>query len=652
MNTDSTHNPKATILVIDDTHENLRLLWQILKGQGYDVRIAPDGMLGLTSARTNSPDVILLDIVMPDINGYEVCRQLKSDKRTRNIPVIFISALDEVVNVVEAFQCGGTDYIIRPFRAEEVLARVKNQVIMQHTKQALREERDRSQSYLKLAGVMFISLDIHANVTMINRKGCEILQWSQEDIIGKNWITHFLPLSLQPLVQPLFGQIIRGEISLPEHDESLIVTRSGEERIISWHNTLLQEHDGTITGILSSGEDITERKRTEAALVEEHARFQRVIEQSDQGFVIVNEHDMITYANQQAYIYLNLPMPTNDNAILSQEPFLELVQKHYHCHPHEAWQTWDHYRQATDTDRYKNQPVRYLVRPETPYAHALWLQVDLLDPPVNTHAERLIRFSDVTEQMTRERHMWTFHALISHKLNTPMSCLINSLYLLQTDIDQCLSPDIKEFATIALESAQQLHSQISRIRHFLTAPDLAQPGQECPLSRIPKIVAHVQQELNVQHIYFSGWDKHDAKPLVLSEQAIALIFRQILENAKKFHPTQSPTIHIVLSVHNEEEACIHIRDDGATLTPEQMERVWTPYYQIEKNFSGQVPGMGLGLAIVASLLWSVGGRYSIANCDPSPGVKVEIIIPFAKKQPWDDVDIEALMANDEHVLVS
>lgn len=652
MNTESTHDPKATILVIDDTHENLRLLWQILKGQGYDVRLAPDGMLGLTSARTNSPDVILLDIVMPGIDGYEVCRQLKSDERTRDIPVIFISALDEVVNMVEAFQCGGTDYIIRPFRAEEVLARVKNQVMMQHTKQALREERDRSQSYLKLAGVMFISLDTHANVTMINRKGCEILKWSQEDIIGKNWITHFLPTSFQPIAQRLFEQIIRGEIQLPEHDEHSIVTQDGEERMISWHNTLLQEHDGTITGVLSSGEDITERKRAEAALVEEHARFQRVVEQSGQGFVIVNEHDMITYANQQAYIYLNIPLPTNGYAILPQEPFLALVQKQYHCHPQEAWQTWEHDGQTSDTDSVKNQPVRYLVRPETPYAHALWLQVDLLDPPANLHTERLIRFSDVTEQMTRERHMWTFHALISHKLNTPMSCLINSLYLLQADIDQCLSQEIKEFVTIALESAQRLHYQISRIRHFLTAPDLAQPGQECPLSRIPKIVEHVQQELKVQNIYFSGWDTHDAKPLVLAEQAMALIFRQVLENAKKFHPTQSPSIHIVLSVHNEEEACIHIRDDGTTLTPEQMERVWIPYYQGEKNFSGQVPGMGLGLAIVASLLWSVGGRYSIANCDPGPGVKVEIIIPFAKKQLWDDEDIEALMVDDKHVFAS
>ncbi|RMH77105.1 MAG: hybrid sensor histidine kinase/response regulator [Cyanobacteria bacterium J007] len=119
---------KASILVVDDTLANLQLLMQTLSDSGYKVRMAPDGELALQSVRSNPPDLILLDIKMPGIDGYEVCRQLKLNPATHNIPIIFLSALDEPFDKVKAFECGGVDYINKPFQMSEVLARVKNQL--------------------------------------------------------------------------------------------------------------------------------------------------------------------------------------------------------------------------------------------------------------------------------------------------------------------------------------------------------------------------------------------------------------------------------------------------------------------------------------------------------------------------------------------
>ncbi len=118
-------NTPFTIMIVDDTPANLRMLEEMLKGQGYRVVAFPKGESAIKAAFRNPPDLILLDIRMPEMDGYEVCRQLKTDERLRDIPVIFISALRETLDMVKAFDVGGVDYVAKPFRFEEVQARVE-----------------------------------------------------------------------------------------------------------------------------------------------------------------------------------------------------------------------------------------------------------------------------------------------------------------------------------------------------------------------------------------------------------------------------------------------------------------------------------------------------------------------------------------------
>ncbi|HWR39807.1 MAG TPA: response regulator [Patescibacteria group bacterium] len=115
----------ANILVVDDVAENLQVLTGMLKEQGYVARPVPSGKMALMAARSEAPDLILLDITMPEMNGYEVCEELKRDPLLREIPVLFISALSETMDKVRAFQAGGVDYVTKPFQFEEVSARVR-----------------------------------------------------------------------------------------------------------------------------------------------------------------------------------------------------------------------------------------------------------------------------------------------------------------------------------------------------------------------------------------------------------------------------------------------------------------------------------------------------------------------------------------------
>jgi phosphoserine phosphatase RsbU/P len=148
----------ASILAVDDTPANLQVLTGMLKDRGYKVRPVPSGKLALLAAQRDPPDLILLDINMPEMNGYEVCEHLKADDRLKGIPVIFISALTEQLDKVKAFAFGGVDYITKPFQMEELHARVEThlklrrlQIELEETNARLAKANDRMSRDLKAA---------------------------------------------------------------------------------------------------------------------------------------------------------------------------------------------------------------------------------------------------------------------------------------------------------------------------------------------------------------------------------------------------------------------------------------------------------------------------------------------------------------------
>jgi sigma-B regulation protein RsbU (phosphoserine phosphatase) len=139
------------ILIVDDTPANLRLLSQMLAEQGFQVRPVPDGVLALAAVQVEPPDLILLDIRMPEMCGYEVFERLKADSRTADIPIIFISALDAVEDKIKAFASGGVDYVTKPFRVEEVLARVETHLSLRKLQKRLQDANRRMERELTLA---------------------------------------------------------------------------------------------------------------------------------------------------------------------------------------------------------------------------------------------------------------------------------------------------------------------------------------------------------------------------------------------------------------------------------------------------------------------------------------------------------------------
>ena len=202
---DKTDNYQADILVVDDTPDNLRLLIRILQKQGYKVRPVTNGFSALEAIQSSRPDLILLDIMMPDISGYEICQKLKSEPLLMDIPIIFLSALEDGLNKAKAFEVGGSDYITKPFQVKEVVARVNNQLMvrslqmqLQAKNHKLMEQNDQLQEeiaerqrvemetrlLLKATQAISKSEDFDSAIDVILGLICETIEWN----LAEAWI--------------------------------------------------------------------------------------------------------------------------------------------------------------------------------------------------------------------------------------------------------------------------------------------------------------------------------------------------------------------------------------------------------------------------------------------------------------------------------
>ena len=170
------------------------------------------------------------------------------------------SSADEIGKLARAFDIMITNLRTMTASRDELDDEINER---KQAEEALRKEKDRAQRYLDIAGVMLVAMNTDGEITLINRKGCEILGYDEGEIIGKNWFQNFLPERIREEVIPLSKKLLSGEIEVAEYYENPILTRRGHEKLIAWHNSVLRDDGGVIIGHLSSGEDITERKQAE-----------------------------------------------------------------------------------------------------------------------------------------------------------------------------------------------------------------------------------------------------------------------------------------------------------------------------------------------------------------------------------------------------
>jgi signal transduction histidine kinase len=233
--------------------------------------------------------------------------------------------------------------------------------------------------------------------------------------------------------------------------------------------------------------------------------------------------------------------------------------------------------------------------------------------------------------------MWTFHTAISHKLRTPLVSYLGGLNLLYDNIEHMDRTMARNIAAIALSAAKRLQQVIDDIFLYVRSPgDIHYDN--CTVFDLPAMVSTLNQELEIPAISLSIDPVLDARRLRISRRSLEMVLRELCENARKFHPQQRPMVTIRVDADlAQNQVRLVVCDDGVHLPPAHLQKIWQPYYQAERNFTGQVEGMGLGLAQVARIILAVGGSYQMRNRSDRPGICVELRIPFVEEDSSDRV---------------
>ncbi|OGP49498.1 MAG: hypothetical protein A2Y79_09340 [Deltaproteobacteria bacterium RBG_13_43_22] len=289
------------VLIIEDSEDDYLLLLRELEKGDYDPipqRVETAEALK-TALQEKTWDIILSDYHLPRFSGFQALRLFQ--ETGIDIPFILVSGMIGEELAVEAMRAGAHDYIMKGNLArlvpaiERELREVGERQRRRQTEDELQKEKERTIKYLEIAGVTIVALDQNGLVTLINRKGCEILGYGRDEIIGKKWFEIFIPKDFRAEAKRIFFQTLAGEIKPVEYFESPVITKEGKTRLFSWHNNFIIDESGKIIGTLSSGEDITERKRTEEALRESEERYRDLVENINDILYLFDEKGTFRY---------------------------------------------------------------------------------------------------------------------------------------------------------------------------------------------------------------------------------------------------------------------------------------------------------------------------------------------------------------------
>lgn len=480
---DSTGLKAPIILVVDDEETSRKSLIRLLEREGYRVAAGQNGEEGLKLAGALQPDLILTDLVMPGMDGYELCRQIRRHDELADLPIIIFTSTDDKNARVLGIEAGADDFLPKPIEPGLLKARVR------------------------------------------------------------------------------------------------MITRLNRYRRIKAQRT----------------------------------RLTWVVENASEGYVLCNRDGLITFSNSRARELLNLP-PEPDGLALYPH-----LRKEFTPLPSEEWRRWPYL---------DNDSKLELLRPETARLPACWLEVKVLTHYLGHDYEVLLRVADVTAEKNTHQSVWTFESLISHKLRTPLTKISWGVGFIQKKAEKLTLQQVVDFANQAAGGVEDLKTVLEEVLAYINAPTAVPGGHGMLLNSVSETVQETAGLLGLSPIKMEPWSVLPPS-IYLSKPAFEMICFELLQNSKKFHPEHNPQITVNISFEN---GFVHFgfTDDGTGLSPDQLVQAVKPYYQAEKGFSGQVPGLGLGLSMVCTMIQKVGGKVRLRNRSDRKGLVVEFMVPVAR----------------------
>ncbi len=510
---------------------------------------------------------------------------------------------------------------------------------------ALRYEKEKVQQYLAVAGVMLIALDMDQTVRSINPKGCEILGYRQEEIIGRNWFDHFLPQQEIQTVKQVFNQIVAGDIEPVEYYENPVLRKDGSLREIAWHNSVLKDPSGKIIGLFSSGNDITERKRVEAALRHSEARYRLLFQASSNAIFIVDTESLVILdANAKAealYGYSHAELLTLKATDLSAEPSKTVEALHR-----------DHSKVVPLRYHKKKDGTVFPVEITSTYFH-------LDDRHVNlSNIRDVSEIKKIEMQLQQARKMESIGNLaggIAHDFNNILSSMIGFTELALDDV----APD-----SVIAENLQEVYAAGKRAKE-LVQQILAFARQSDEAIKPIRVDTIIQEVLKLIRatipVSIQIRPRIESRSLIMGNAVqVHQILMNLCTNAASAMEKAGGVLRVELidldleatPVHQQMELApgaylqITVADTGVGIAPECIDLIFEPYFSTK----GPAEGTGMGLAVVQGIVESYGGKISVQST-LNQGTCFTILLPASQRRPVSQYrETQDLPSGQERIL--
>jgi PAS domain S-box-containing protein len=546
-------------------------------------------------------------------DGYTPPSVVKRLQTLLKIHHVYLHGLvrgDELYAGVQIYTRRGT-VVENPRLIETFLHQASIALERRRAEMELRASEERAQKYLNVAGTMIVALDEEGQVTLINKRGCEILGYEEDEIVGRSWFDTFLPSRIRSDVSDVFETLMSGDVESVSRAEGLVLTKDGEERLILWQNAILRDDAGQITGTLSSGSDITERKRMERALRESEERYRLLAETARDMICVHDLEGNIQYLNQAGLDFIGrseeeaLTMNVVDFIPSSDLPAMEKRA----------------YR------RLAGNGGRYLYEAELVGLRGQRVPVEISSSPIVRDGEItsiLLVARDITErrqaQMRIERYaqelersnqaLEQFAYVASHDLREPLRVITGYLELLDKRHRDQLGAKADEYMEHILEATDRMRGMI---RALLDLSRVNTDGRtlltvDCE-NILKQALSNLQQTIEENNAEVT-WE---SLPAVMGDaEQLVLVFQNLVSNAIKFRKeSERPRVHVSAERGDEEEWIFSVEDNGIGIDPEQADRIFQIFQRLHTQ--EEYEGTGIGLALCKRIVERHGGRIWVAS---------------------------------------
>ncbi|MFW5699702.1 MAG: response regulator [Bacteroidota bacterium] len=662
----------SKILIVDDKPENLQVLKGILSDEGYSVYIASTGTMALERANRLKPTLVLLDVRMPDMSGFEVCQELKSNPDLHSIPVLFVTAANDSKSIAEGFRVGGVDYITKPFQKEELLARVNThlkivnanltleQKVMERTLELQTEKNTAAEIAenlyvtLQSIGDAVIATDIEGHITRMNPVAERLTGWNSKDALGRKLSEVFQIIdanSANVLPNPVF-EVLKSGNSTEYHGYTQLRSKDNALFYISDSASPIRNTKKEIIGVVVVFRDITEEHKMQLALQESESRFKLAAEGTGDGLWDWNPLTDQTFISEQYARMLGYEpgdLPQSDAAwtgllhpddkeyaLVKVEEYLQGKTDHFEAvfrmKAKDGTYRWIRGRGKALFDE-NNRATRFVG-----FITDITEQKETQDEIIRKNQElsdSLVRIQEINAELEEakekaelsDRLKTAFLANLSHEIRTPMNGILGFANLLQSeDLDPSRH---KRYLDVIKRSG---HRMLNLINDLVDISKIESGQVE---------VVNTETNLNdlLDNLFLLFKPEADAKQLDFSlekgladEGAVILtddvkleqVLSNLLKNALKF--TKKGRIGMAYELKGE-MLYFRVEDTGIGIPEGLHETIFERFRKAEDSQFTAEEGSGLGLSISKAFVELMQGEIWVES-EVGKGSAFSFTIPY------------------------